>query len=212
MPRIFALLNEKGGAGKSTLAINIACALHRAGRRVVLVDADAQGTVRDWREASPDTADLPPVVALDRPEGFLAGVNTLAADVVVVDTPAKAEKMAASVVRVAHAALIPVQPSAADVWAAAATVKLIHAKRDLGGDIQAAFVPSRVSPNTKLSREILAGKWNGYGVQLLANSVSNRVSYAQAMSDGLSVFDTGDSAAKAEIDLLVDELEALKWL
>ena len=91
--KIIALLNEKGGAGKSTCAINLACALHRAGRKVVLVDADPQGTARDWREASPADVDLPPVVPLDRPEVLLASIKTLAADVAIIDTPANRQAM-----------------------------------------------------------------------------------------------------------------------
>ena len=61
--KIIACINEKGGSGKSTIACNLATALHRRGQRVVLIDADPQGTARDWRAASPEGADLPPVVA-----------------------------------------------------------------------------------------------------------------------------------------------------
>jgi chromosome partitioning protein len=210
--KIIAILNEKGGAGKSTLALNLATSLHRSGRRVVLIDADTQGTARDWREASPPGADLPPVVALDRPEMLLQSIKTLAADIAVIDTPAKAEKMSANVVRIADVALIPVQPSAADVWASAAAVKLIQAKIDLGGQINAAFVGSRVSGQTKISKEIMSGNWNQYDVQMLENALSNRVSYAQSLSDGVSVYETRDGEAKAEIDLIVSELEGKKWL
>lgn len=210
--KVIALLNEKGGAGKSTLALNIASALHRAGRRVVLIDADTQGTARDWREASPEGANLPPVVALDRPEMLLQSIKTLAADVAVIDTPAKAERMSANVVRIADIALIPVQPSAADVWASAAAVKLVQSKLDLGGQINAAFVATRVSGTTKLSKEILAGEWNEYGVPMLDSSVSNRVAYAQSLSDGVSVYETHDSTARTEIDRIINELESKKWL
>lgn len=210
--RIVAVTNEKGGSGKSTLAINLACALHREGARVVLVDSDPQGTARDWRDASPSALSLPPVVPLDRPEVFATAVRTLAADIVVVDTPAKAERMAASVVRFAHVALIPLQPSGADIWACAATVKLIRAKQDVGGEILAAFVATRVSPATNISREILAGGWNEYGYPLLDNSLSNRVAYAQSLSDGCSVFESADRLARAEIDLLVQELKDKKCL
>ncbi len=210
--KIIALLNEKGGAGKSTVAINLACALHRAGRRVVLVDADTQGTARDWREASPEGADLPPVVVLDRPEGLLTGIKTIAAEVIVIDTPAKAEKMSANVVRVADVAIVPVQPSAADVWASAAAVRLIQSKRDVGGHIEAAFLATRVNGATNLTKEILAGEWNEYDIALLNQSISNRVSYAQALSDGVSVFETTDGKAKAEIDLLLQEIEVSGWL
>jgi chromosome partitioning protein len=210
--KILALLNEKGGAGKSTCAINIACALHRDGRRVVLIDADPQGTARDWREASPPDANLPPVVALDRPDMLLSAIKTLAADIAVIDTPAKAEKMAANVVRIADVVLIPLQPSGADVWASAAAVKLIQGKRDLGGNVEAAFLATRVSGNTKLSKEILSGAWNEYGLDMLDTAISNRVSYAQALTDGVSVYETRDGQAKAEIDLIVKELETAGWL
>ena len=210
--KIIALLNEKGGSGKSTIAINLACALHRDGRRVVLIDADPQGTARDWREASPADVDLPPVVALDRPEMLLSSIKTLAADIAIIDTPAKAEKMSANVVRVAHIAIVPVQPSAADVWASAAAVKLIQSKRDVGGEIEAAFLATRVSGATNLSREILRGEWNEYGIDMLSQSVSNRVSYAQSLSDGVSVYQTRDGQARAEIDLIIAEMEAAGWL
>ena len=210
--KVVALLNEKGGSGKSTIALNLACALHRQGRRVVLIDADPQGTARDWREASPADVDLPPVVVLDRPELLLSSIKTIAADVAIIDTPAKAERMSANVVRIAHVAIIPVQPSNADLWASAAAVKLIQSKRDVGGEIEAAFLATRVSGTTNLSKEILKGDWNEYGIDMLDQAVSNRVSYAQSLSDGVSVYETRDGQAKAEIDLIVQELEAAGWL
>ena len=209
--KIIALMNEKSGSGKSTLATNLATALHRRGKRVVLVDADPQGTARDWRAASPECADLPPVVALDRPQ-MLASIPTLAADLVVIDTPAKAETMAAGVVRVANLALIVIQPSGADVWASAATVKLIRQKLDVGGAIDAAFLVNRTSGNTKLSKLIKGGAWNEYGIDQLDSTLSNRVAFAQALTDGVSVYDLHDASAKADIDAVILELETARWL
>ena len=209
--KLIALMNEKGGSGKSTLATNLATALHRRGKKVVLVDADPQGTARDWRAASPEGADLPPVVALDRPQ-LLASISTLAADFVVIDTPAKAEAMAAGVVRVANLALIVIQPSGADVWASAATVKLVRQKLDVGGQIDAAFLVNRTSGTTKLSKLIRGGEWNEYGIDQLDATLGNRVSFAQALTDGLSVYDLHDAAAKAEVDAVITELEAARWL
>ena len=209
--KLIALMNEKGGSGKSTLATNLAVALHRRGKKVVLVDADPQGTARDWRAASPEGANLPPVVALDRPQ-MLAAIPSLAAEFVVIDTPAKAEAMAAGVVRVCHLALIVIQPSGADVWASAATVKLIRQKQDVGGQIDAAFLANRTSGSTKLSKLIKAGEWNEYGIDQLDATLGNRVAFAQALTDGVSVYDLNDQAAKAEVDAVIAELEAAKWL
>ncbi|CDW96535.1 MULTISPECIES: ParA family partition ATPase [unclassified Thiomonas] len=209
--KIIALLNEKGGTGKSTIATNLASALHLRGRRVVLVDADPQGTSRDWRSASPEGIDLPPVVALDRPE-MLQSLASIQADLVVIDTPAKAEKMTAAVVRIAQTALVVIQPSGADIWASAAAVKLIQQKIDVGGRIDAGFLVNRVSGISKLSKEVLTGEWNDYGVSMLEHSIGNRVVFAQALTDGLSVYNLADAHAKQEMNQLIEELEMKSWL
>ena len=211
--KILALLNEKGGTGKSTLATNLATALHRAGKRVVLLDADPQGTARDWRAASPEGADLPPVLAADRPPLLTSSLTGLNADIAVIDAPAKAESMSAAIVKASHVALLVIQPSGADVWASGAAVKLIESKRELGGSIDAAFLVNRASGSTKLSKLIKDGSWNEYeGIEQLDTAVGNRAVFANAMTDGLSVFDFQDAKAKAEILAVIDELEAAKWL
>jgi chromosome partitioning protein len=143
---------------------------------------------------------------------MLSSIPTLAADVVVIDTPAKAEAMAAGVVRVADVALIVIQPSGADVWASAATVKLIQSKVEVGGRIDAAFLVNRTSGSTKLSKQIKEGGWNEYGLDQLDSSLGNRVAFAQAMTDGLSVYDLADASAKAEVDAVITELENARWL
>lgn len=209
--KIIAVINEKGGTGKSTISTNIATALHRRGGKVVLVDADPQGTARDWREGSPEGANLPPVIALDRPQ-MLSSISALDADYVVIDGPAKAEAMAAAIVRIANVALLVIQPSGADLWASAATVKLIRSKLDVGGSIDAAFLVNRISGVSKLSKLVKEGSWNEYEIDQLSSTIGNRVAFAQALTDGLSVYDQADAQAKIEIDSVINEMEAAKWL
>ena len=212
MPKIIAFLNEKGGTGKSTLCTNFATALLREDKRVVIVDADPQGTARDWRAASPDGVNLPPVIAIDRPQTFGDSLKSIAADFVIIDAPAKAAEMSAAIIRFSHLALLVMQPSGADVWASAAAVKMIQARRDAGGEIDAAFLINRSSSSTKLTKQIKNGEWNEYQIDQLTATVGNRVSFANSMTDGLSVFDCDDKAAQAEIEAVIAELRAAKWL
>lgn len=209
--KIIAIVNEKGGTGKSTISTNLATALHRRGNKVFLVDADPQGTARDWREGSPEGANLPPVIALDRPQ-MLSSIFSLDADYVVIDGPAKAEAMAAAIVRIAHVAILVIQPSGADLWASAATVKLIRSKIDIGGSIDAAFLVNRTNGISKLSKLVTEGGWNEYEIDQLSSTIGNRVAFAQALTDGLSVYDMADMHAKNEIECVINEMEIAKWL
>lgn len=211
--KIISVLNEKGGTGKSTVATNLATALHRQGKRVVLLDCDPQGTARDWRDASPEGADLPPVLGVDRPQMLASSLNGINAEFAIIDSPAKAESMSAAIVRVSHVALLVIQPSGADLWASGAAVKLIEAKRDMGGEINAAFLVNRTSGATKLSRLVKGGEWNTYeGIDKLEASIGNRAVFATAMTDGLSVMDYPDPKAKEEIQVIIQELKEAQWL
>lgn len=210
--KVIAFLNEKGGTGKSTVAINFATALHRQGKKTVLLDADPQATARDWRESAAVDADVPPVLAADRPNTLSAALAGLSADFVVIDGPAKAEAISAAIIGKADIALIVMQPSAADVWASAAMVKMIDSKRSLGGKIDAAFLVNRASAGRSLTAEILGGDWNEYGIDQLDSFVSDRESFKRALANGTTVFDTSDSQAKAEIQLVINELETAEWL
>lgn len=210
--KVLSFLNEKGGVGKSTLATNVATAFHRQGKKVILVDADPQATSSDWRAASPENANLPPVVAIDRAQTLVNTLSSLQADIVVIDAPARAEGMAAAIVRLSDIALIVIQPSGADVWASAAAVKLVHARRDIGGTFNAAILVNRTRGRTKLSKLIKAGDWNEYDIKQLQSTVGDRVAFAQAMTDGVSVLDLSDANAKSEVLAILAELKAEKWL
>jgi len=209
MSVVIAVLNQKGGAGKTTLSTNIATELYRQGAKVLLVDSDPQGSARDWNAAGEDNP--VPVVGLDRPTlaKDLSAVSQ-GYDVVVIDGAPQIKDLAAAAIRVADAVLIPVQPSPYDIWAAADLVELIKIRQEiLEGKLQAAFVVSRAIQNTRLCKEVFEAL-RGYSMDIFAASTSQRVAYAASAAEGLSVYDTNDNKAKQEITNIVKEL--MQWV
>ena len=112
------LLNQKGGVGKTTLAVHIADAMARKKKRVLLVDADPQGSALDWA-ASRDGDPLFPVAGLPKPS-IHKELPSLAEgyDRVIIDGPPRVYDVARAAIMASDLVLIPVQPSPYDVWAA----------------------------------------------------------------------------------------------
>jgi chromosome partitioning protein len=207
MANVIAVLNPKGGSGKTTLAIHLARGLHLRQEKVLLVDSDHQGSARDWSAARDGSPGFP-VVGLDRPT-LDKEIKALGQDYgwVILDGAAKLEKMIASAVKAAHLVLIPVQPSPLDVWACDSLVDMIHARREVTDGIPAAaFVISRAKKGTQLAREVNK-VISEYGFPVLHGSVHDRTVFARALSGGSTALDDEpDGSAAFEINHLLKQV------
>lgn len=202
---VVAVLNQKGGSGKTTIATNLATALQHRSYRVALVDADPQKTASEWAARGEDT---PPTYeatagALDENVPALGD----AFDVIVIDGAPRMTKLATSAVKAADLVLIPVQPSGADIWAAEDILDIVEERQQVAGEPEAVFVVSRAVARTNLADSV-QGALEAYGVDVLESRTGQRVAYPEALGAGLSVLETGGKAAE-EVEGITDEVLAL---
>ena len=200
------LLNQKGGVGKTTLAVHIADALARKEKDVLLVDADPQGSALDWaaaREGDP----LFPVAGLPRPS-IHKELPALAKgyDYVVIDGPPRVYDVARSAIMACDLVLIPVQPSPYDVWAAKEIVDLIHEASVYRPNLKSAFVINRKIVNTALGRDV-ADALAEYPMPVMETAICQRVALTESAAQGQTVFETAPgSHASEEVSMLTKEI------
>lgn len=201
MVAVVTIAQQKGGSGKTTLAIQLAVALQSLGRQVELVDIDPQASLGGWsaaRVANGGEAPLARAVAGWRLDSEL---RRLGGDVVVIDSPPHAETEARIAIRAADLVLVPCQPSLLDLWATKATLHLCA--REGRAHL---LVLNRVPPRGRALDEVRA-RIAADGVPLAAATLGNRTAFAAGLGQGRGVVETDPrSAAAREIQALADEV------
>ena len=206
---IVSVLNQKGGVGKTTLAVHIATALAQKGARVLLVDADQQGSALDW-SASRNGNSLPlfPVIGLPK-KSLHREIPALAEDYkyVIIDGPPRVNDVARSAILASDLVLIPVQPSPYDVWAAKEIVDLLSEVTTFNEKVKSAFVINRKIVNTAIGRDVIEAL-SGYPIPVFKAQICQRVPFAETAGSGQTVLEVDpESLAAKEIQTLVTEMQ-----
>jgi chromosome partitioning protein len=208
VPKVISILNQKGGVGKTTLAVHLATAFARKKRRVLLIDADPQGSALDWAAARRGEP-LFPVVGLPKSsihKELPALANNY--ELVIIDGPPRVYDVAKSACGASDLVLIPVQPSPYDVWAAKEIIDLLAEAEIHKPDLKRAFLINRKIVNTAIGRDVIEAL-SDYPTPVLKTAVCQRVAFAESAAQGLTVFENPASNAAQEIAQLSEEVEEL---
>ena len=203
---ILAFLNQKGGVGKTTLAVHVAAALVRSQARVLLIDADPQGSALDWA-ASRSVEPLFPVMGFPKPKLHKeVPAHIPHYDYILIDGPPRVNELARSAIMAADGVVIPVQPSPYDVWAAKDIVDLIGEATTYRDTLKSVFVINRRIVNTAIGRDV-AEALAGYDIPVLKTHIGQRVAFAESAANGSTVLENAPTGpASKEILALTEEL------
>ena len=205
--KIISLINSKGGVGKTTLSVCVAAYLKSQNKKVLLVDADPQGSLRDWKEAAEGKNDFEITVS-DRKQ-VLINIPKLIKhsgyDYVVVDTSGKASDLLGASISLADVILTPVQPSPYDLWATQDIIELIEMRKTINTNLLAFLIFNRAMPNTLMSKYVHEDM-KTLKTPMLDSTIQQRVVYSLSATTGQTIYDFKNEDAKNEVNRLGEEL------
>lgn len=203
--KVIAVVQQKGGSGKTTLAVNLAVACTRRGMTVALLDTDPQGSLGRWFMARRERLGDP---GMEFSTSSAWGVSyeceklKRSADIVIIDTPPKVDADLRPALREADLVLVPVASSHVDLWATDGVLDLAARERKA-----AWMVLNRVRQGTRLSEDVARAAAE-LTAGLAEARLANRVAYAETLGQGLGAEEAGTRAVKDEVAALTDEVLA----
>jgi chromosome partitioning protein len=203
---VIALVGNKGGAGKTTLSVNLASGLARQ-TSIAVVDADPQGSALQWRAFSENDDTMP---VFEAGEQLATQATELLHDYqyVLFDCPPSVHApQTTSVLQFSDLALIPVQPSPVDLWATIHIEEAVSRARETNAALRALLVINQLEARTTLSR-LVRDAVSEIGLPVANTALRRRAIYRSSALEGKSVYDMGRRGADAttELEQLIEEI------
>ncbi len=213
MPRIVGIIQTKGGAGRSTIATNLA-AYFSFENPTTLIDCDLpQGTSSSWYALR--QPEIPPrglflAAAHDHKE-LIQRVKEHAAlaQYIIIDGPPRVAEMTRAIIILSDLCLVPLGASAAEIWSMTDLIKTLEEAKHFKSNTDARIVWTRFRAQTREAQELKDAVQRELHLKVLQSRLGYRVAFSEALARGLSVEEIGDPAAKAEMSCLVDEVSAI---
>lgn len=202
---IISFVNQKGGVGKTTIAINLAAILRRKNFNLVYIDTDPQGSAIQWHAVEDNKA----FEILHHP-GTISQIDievfTQNYDHLVIDAPPAIGDITRSILAVSDLAIVPLSPSPLDIWSCWGTLEMITAVRRQNPKLKTRLIVSRKIPGTRVGREAKAAL-SVFNTDVFETELCQRVAYIDSMTSGVSVLQyASDSKASQEIESLCEEI------
>ncbi len=210
--KIISLINHKGGVGKTTLCTNLAYGLKHLDTpcNVAMVDADPQGSLRDWYDTGQAKFHEARVIIADKRRALRDTEETAINEFVqylLIDTPGKMGDTLAEAVSMSDVIIIPLQPSPYDVWATTDTMELVRHAMRVNKGLVAAFLLNQTIPNSGVNKDVLEALHEYMPpFKKFKNTIGRRVAFNKSAREGKTVFSSKDDIAITEVENVTKEL------